>query len=219
MRTVAIPASEPSADPSVMLAALRANDRDAALRAALDAYFGPPLFPAPRRVPAPLATLFTRFEGGPLLQNQLTLPDQRGVFYVENQSCNEWALADESADPLVFRDNEVIEREPLSGFVLQVALFEASMGALPAYASGWMDDETCERLVSLLTEVPLAPWSWPVDPTRFYVADGIVAHTQRTDRETWIFLSALSARQLEPFSRIDGVEWTSFGDADVYDPR
>ena len=195
-----------------MLAALASGDRVVALEAALDAYFGPAVGPKPPDLPSPLAMLFTRFAPGLVRQNHLAVPsgDLR-VFYVENQACNHWALADASADPPVLRDESVVESEPLSGFAIQVILFEASMGALDWSAGGFMNTRGRSPLLSGVFEVPLRPWTWPND-THFYVAPGIVAHTDAMARdEAWVFASAASKQQLLDLARLNGIEWTGSG--------
>src|SRR5690349_11531809 len=128
------------ADPTSMLAALERGDRGAALEAALPAYFGPPCKAAPAGLPRRLARLFSRLEPPRSVRhNHVALPiGTSRVFYVENQSVSEWALADRSEDPAVVRDGSVIEGEPLSGFVIQLVLFEASMGELEHSAGGFM---------------------------------------------------------------------------------
>jgi hypothetical protein len=166
-----------------MLGALRAGDRAAALEAALAAYFGPAIRPKPTNVPSALATILTRFGPGLLRQNQIAVPDHDSrVFYVENQSCNRWALADDTDDPRVVRDEVVVENESLSGFAIQLTLFEASMGALDWRAGGFMNPRGRSSLLSGLTEVPLRAWTWPRD-ARFYVAPGIVAHADGLDSD------------------------------------
>jgi hypothetical protein len=195
------------ADPSAMLAALRAGDHPAALEAALDAYFGSPLRSKPKDVPSSLATLFSRFAPGLIRQNRLALPSRESrVFYIENQSCNEWALGDATDDPTVVRDGSVAEHERLAGFAVQLVLFEASMGALDWRAGG--PTAMAGRVLSPLGEVPLRPWTWP-NATRFYVAPGIVAHADRVaDDETWVFASATAEQQLLDLARLNGIEWT-----------
>jgi hypothetical protein len=189
-----------------MLAALSRGDRPAALEAALNAYFGPALRPVHPGLPSPLARLFTRFEPGLLLQNRLVLPDRDSrVFYVENQSVNQWSLADPSGDPPVVRDGSVIENETLSGFSVQLVLFEASKGGLACSVGGHAGGQP--PLQSFLSEVPLRPWRWP-NKVRFYVAPGIVVHADAlADDETWVFASATTEQQLVELARKCAIKW------------
>jgi hypothetical protein len=199
-----------------MLAALKTGDRAAALEAALDAYFGPARRPRPAGLPPALAALFARLSPGLVRQNHLVLPTAGSrVFYVENQACNEWALGDDSDDPAVVRDGTVIESEPLSGFAIIVVLFEASMGALAWQAGGTMAPRRRAALVGL-TEVPLRPWTWP-SSSRFFVAPGIVAHTEGldTEEEAWTFASAMTEERILEFGRANGIEWTGMEGADA----
>jgi hypothetical protein len=202
-------------DPTAMLAALGAGNRAAALDAALDAYFGAVVRPRRPDLPSPLVTLLTRFGPGLIRQNHLAVPDPSSrVFYVENQSCNHWALADGSDDPAVIRDGSVVENEALSGFAVQLVLFEASMGALPWRAGGFMRPRSgMPRLLSGVSEVPLRPWTWPND-ARFYVARGIVAHADGVaEDEVWVFASATSEARLLELARANAIEWTGLDSA------
>jgi hypothetical protein len=196
-----------------MLRALRVGDRAGALEAALDAYFGPAVRPKPEDMPPGLAALFTRFEPGLIRQNILARPNDRRVFYIENQSCNEWALADDGADPQVIRDGKTTEQERLCGFAVQIVLFEASMGALRFTDAGYMGRAALARVSEEFVEVPLGRWTWPIPETRFLVAPGVVVHVEEappgeTLDESWIFVSAESMDRLERVRRSGGITWT-----------
>ena len=57
------------------------------------------------------------------------------------------------------------EGERLSGFLLQVLLFETSG---PYYTSAdWIDAEIYSRLRDVLGPLPLSPWHWPASNTEF----------------------------------------------------
>ena len=200
----------PSADPAAMLAALRAGDRPAALEAALEAYFGPAVRPKPPNLPPPLASLFTRLEPGLVRQNRLAIPTRESrVFCIENQSCNHWALGDDSDDPPVVRDGTVTEPERLCGFAIQLVLFEASMGCLHWSAGGYIAAGKRAPSLSGLSEVPLRPWTWPQQEMRVYVAPGIVAHMHgREGEERWVFASATTEEALLALARENDVKWT-----------
>lgn len=199
----------PTGDPTTMLAALSAGDRAGALEAALQAYFGPAVHPRRSDLPSALATLFTRFERGMIRQNHLKVPALDRVFYVENQSCCQWALADASDDPQVVRDATITENETLSGFAIQLVAFEASMGGLEWHVGGPMNAQGRSPLLTGLHELPLLPWTWPNDGVRFFVAPGIVAHADGVAvDETWVFASATSRELLLDLARRNGINWT-----------
>jgi hypothetical protein len=196
-----------------MLQALRTGDRAGALEAALAAYFGPAVYPRQEAIPPALATLFTRFRPGLIRQNILAPSNERRVIYIENQNCNEWTLADDGPDPPVLRDGTVIERERLSGFAVQMVLFEASMGGLPCTDAACIGRAALAKVSADLVEVPLGRWSWPVPGTRFLVTRGLVAHVEEgsaddAEDESWLFVSAASVDHLERLRRIEGITWT-----------
>ncbi|MER6106602.1 hypothetical protein [Streptomyces hirsutus] len=112
-----------------------------------------------------------------------TDPNETIIFGEENQGGFVWSLPrrpdGSEADPTVWFQEHgeppIAEQEPLSGFLLQFALFEAAMGA--DYLA--LPHEPTAQQVRLLIEglhpVPLrafCPWY----PTRFFVAPGLVLH-------------------------------------------
>jgi hypothetical protein len=101
--------------------------------------------------------------------------DGRVMVGTENQGVFDMYLNPAEADPRVQYDGlDVAEsREPLSRFLLQFLLFEAA-SASPFGAFATVTAEQARRLVEPLHEVPLEPLEWPVDPTRFSVAPGLV---------------------------------------------
>jgi hypothetical protein len=90
-----------------------------------------------------------------------------------------WTLDGPEADPTVwFREYDeppIAEQEPLSGFLIQFSLYEASMGADYVALSCQLTAQQVDRLTERLLPVPLRPF-WPGAPTRFYVAPGLVLH-------------------------------------------
>ncbi|MGV9372116.1 hypothetical protein [Micromonospora tulbaghiae] len=99
------------------------------------------------------------------------------VFAAENQGV--WvALIDPTEDdPVVWYDGgpeRLRERERLSGFLLQFALTEAaSMSPFTGFAT--VTPELLSGVVADLVPVPLQPARTPGDPTRHWVAPGVVA--------------------------------------------
>ncbi|MFJ8055379.1 hypothetical protein [Streptomyces sp. NPDC096142] len=90
-----------------------------------------------------------------------------------------WTLDGPEADPTVwFREYDeppIAEQEPLSGFLIQFSLFEASMGAEYVALCDEVTEEQLNRLTEGLLPVPLRPFCTAF-PTRFYVAPGLVLH-------------------------------------------
>lgn len=178
------------------------------LRTVLDTWFENQRKPVPADVPEPLRTLLSHVGAGLVCQNHLVVPGDDGVFYVENQSCHEWKIVrDGDPDPRVLRD-DVFERERLSGFVLQIGLFEASMSGRAGLAGGAVDPDVLPSVLAPLVEVPLQPWAWPADPTRFFLGDGVVAHVTE---DTWFFASACRPGALAWLADL-AVDWDTLED-------
>jgi hypothetical protein len=120
--------------------------------------------------------------------------------------CNHWALGDDSRDAPVVRDQKVVEHETLSGFAIQIVLFEASMGSLGWDMGGPMDSRGRPSLLRGVEEVPLRPWTWP-NHARFFVGSGMVVHAdQAAGDEVWVFASPTSEDRLPDFARSNGIE-------------
>ncbi len=147
--------------------------------------------------------------------------DPRGemlVFGEENQRCFFWSLLwtldGLETDPTVwFREHDeppIAEQEPLSGFLIQFSLFEASMGADYVALSRQLTAQQVNRLTEGLHPVPLRPF-WPWAPTRFYVAPGLVLHVSdeggNDDFRAWAGATHRSA--LAPLTEA-AVEWVEF---------
>ncbi|MFF0836634.1 MULTISPECIES: hypothetical protein [unclassified Streptomyces] len=140
------------------------------------------------------------------------------VFGEENQGGFVWSLPrtpdGTGADPTVwFRgcdEPPIAEQEPLSGFLLQFALFEAAMGA--DYLA--LPREPTDQQVRLLTEglhrVPLRPFC-PWYPTRFYVAPGLVLHVSGSadDDSFSVWAGATHRSALAPLADA-AVDWNQF---------
>ncbi|WP_377267577.1 hypothetical protein [Peterkaempfera sp. SMS 1(5)a] len=140
------------------------------------------------------------------------------VFGVENQGGFYWSLRWEfdepEPDPTVwFRESDepaIAEQEPLSGFLIQFSLYEASMGADYRAHTNAITAEQVERLTSALRPVPLRPFlAW--SPTRFYVAPGLVMHVSedREDNRFWAWAGATHRSAMAPL-RHDAVDWSRF---------
>ncbi|HEY0699688.1 MAG TPA: hypothetical protein VGD43_17970 [Micromonospora sp.] len=104
--------------------------------------------------------------------------DGRVQFGAENQGVFLMLLDPTEADPAVQYDglHAEQEREPLSAFLLQFLLSEASYSS-PFTGFATVTEGQARQLVEPLHRVPLQPMRWPGDPTRHYVADGLVVTT------------------------------------------
>ncbi|MET8829409.1 hypothetical protein ABZX40_26145 [Streptomyces sp. NPDC004610] len=147
--------------------------------------------PSPPGLPRPLRHFHELAHDRPLAlgtQNALfppvrlrTDPDGTLDIGTENQGIFTWSLRrpHDSPDPTVWFETDdgtlVPEAEPLSGFLLQFALYEAATSADYLALPHEPTPEQIERLTRDLHPVPLAPFL-PSYPTRFYVAPGLVLH-------------------------------------------
>lgn len=190
----------------------------------LDWYPGPAeVTPVAVDVPAPLAALYAIAADRPDAlgtQNGVFLPDQLRtdpdegllVFAAENQGNFTWMIDPAEDDPTVWMVAQhtppVAEREPLSGFLVQFSLMEA-LCAAPLHAYAWAEPAHVD-VTGGLREVPLAPWHWPGDPTRFYVGKNLVLCTSvQAEDEIAILAGARTADALRPLADA-GPEWDVF---------
>ncbi|MFF5298691.1 hypothetical protein ACFY5F_04955 [Streptomyces sp. NPDC013161] len=119
----------------------------------------------------------------PMAKHQTDPKGEMLVFGEENQGGFFWSLLwtldGPEADPTVwFREYDeppTAEQEPLSGFLIQFSLYEASMGADYVALSRQLTAQQVDQLTERLLPVPLRPFR-PGAPTRFHVAPGLVLH-------------------------------------------
>jgi hypothetical protein len=144
-------------------------------------------------VPEPLADYYRLARRRPALlgvQNYIDPPERwlerlDGLvsFAHENQGGFAWLFNPRQEDPEVwidgFGDGRVREHVPLSGFLLQFALFETMMNMPYGNYFANADPDTIERVTGSWTPLPWAPWRWPNDSTRFFVAPGLIATTSQ----------------------------------------
>ena len=199
------------------------SDRMTALRSFVTAWHGAsserPIAIDPT-FPAPLREFHSLVSGRPrvLVQNSLIEPselvveDGRVLFYIENQGVCLWSTEPQGADPPVyFRMNEKgalwrREAEPLSGFLIQLALYEAILGSEIGAWSACVDSSVVERLCGLMQPLPLGRWFWPGvctsdanDPasSRFHARDGALMFVSPNGSEFDVFLAAREPAALD----------------------
>ncbi|MFJ5779112.1 hypothetical protein [Streptomyces sp. NPDC093094] len=179
---------------------------------------------APWEVPRPLAVFHRLARHRPSLtgvQNRLRPPhawrekhDGLIAFGDENQGGFTWLFDPSRPDPDVWIDQDGYElrreHQPLSGFLLQFALYETMMNAPYNALRADLAAEHVATLTAALTPVPWEPWRWPNDSTRFYVAPGVIAET--TDQwhgNTTAWVGAVHRSALRPLGQL-GIPWTDF---------
>jgi hypothetical protein len=184
----------------------------------LNAWYGIPALPPPPQpspIPSLLAQLLVLSRTHPAVcsrQNRLIDPvevdDGLWCFYVENQSVYRWAYQPDEPDPVVAgqyleEDGWVAEQQRLSGFLLQVCLFEAVFTAPYSASAAWLPPEELAAVLELGRLQPLlTPWRWPENPTVFHAADAAIAVTSarrdpdgRVGADVWV-----AAQRLEPLA-------------------
>ncbi|GAA4606663.1 hypothetical protein BJY16_005941 [Actinoplanes octamycinicus] len=199
------------------------HDRVAALREFLTGWYAdveaePPGEEPPIELPEPLRAFYELAARKPILygtQDQIRRPEELeydedfgGVPIAdESQGCWTRVINVDADDPVVYEDGEP-DAEPLSGFLLQFALIEAVMSA-PYAAQAELTEGECDRFLERLIPVPLAPARFPADPTRIFVAPGIVAIT--FPGEDGVGLT-VGSRQRSALCEVrePGFDWTDF---------
>ncbi|MCX5526192.1 hypothetical protein OG342_25620 [Streptomyces bobili] len=147
-----------------------------------------------------------------------TDPNGMIIFGEENQGGFVWALPRTldglGSDPTVwfqgYGEPLIAEQEPLSGFLLQFALFEAAMGADYLALPHEPTAQQVQRLTEGLHPVPLRPFC-PWYPTRFYVAPGLILHVSDPagDDSFSVWAGATHRSALAPLADIV-IEWNQF---------
>ncbi|PZG11320.1 hypothetical protein C1I95_27330 [Micromonospora craterilacus] len=204
------------------------QDLTRALRSFLTAWYAdvpvPPAAPqrAAMKLPAPLLAFHDIVAGReellgrqdfiePLDEIEYAEDAPLVVFAAENQGV--WvALIDPTDDdPIVWYDGgpqRLRERERLSGFLLQFALNEA-VSTSPFGGFATVTPEVLDRFVEDLVPVPLQPMRVPGDPTRHWVAPGLVAMAaDYGDSGIWLSVGSRQRSALRPLrTRLD---WERF---------
>jgi hypothetical protein len=208
-------------------------------------WYGPPDQPAvppptgSMAVPRPLRDyheLTSRWSGPVAVQNHLLGPDEvqvqdgKLVFWVENQSVWLWACDRAGVDPLVFdRENEPgTPWQPtgaaLSEFLLQVAVFEAVMGARLFAAAADLTPAQLAAALAPLRPLPMSAWRWPAGEHRLYAGPGLLAfagpnpgpgETAQTAATRELFLAAQAAEHLDYARSLKGVDWDAWSWSDA----
>jgi hypothetical protein len=159
----------------------------------INAWHGIPTLPPPPQpspIPSLLGQLLVLGRTHPAVcsrQNRLIDPvevdDGLRCFYVENQGVYRWAYQPGGPDPVVVgqyldEDGWVAEQQRLSGFLLQVCLFEAVFSARYSASAAWLPLEELAAVLELGRLRSLStPWRWPEHPTDFHAADAAIAVT------------------------------------------
>ncbi|MGD1225800.1 hypothetical protein AB9Q10_46140 [Streptomyces krungchingensis] len=154
----------------------------------------------------------------PLSKLQTDPKGEMLVFGEENQGGFFWSLLwtldGPEADPTVwfleYDEPPIAEQEPLSGFLIQFSLYEASMGADYVALSSQLSAQQVDQLAEELLPVPLRPF-WPWAPTRFYVAPGLVLHVSAEGGDDGFSAWAGATHRIALAPLADApIEWSRF---------
>ncbi|MFE0948406.1 MULTISPECIES: hypothetical protein [Streptomyces] len=155
----------------------------------------------------------------PLTRLSTDIRGERLVVATENQGCWDWSIPWQldaaSTDPDVWLtedDAPAREEEPLSRFLLQFSLYEASMTAPYQAFLRNLPEQLLSELEACLHRVPLRPFLAPIGPTNFLVAPGLVAHISpelNSSNESDVWIGALHRSALRPLSRLQ-LPWRRF---------
>ncbi|MBM0259390.1 hypothetical protein [Micromonospora sp. 4G55] len=204
------------------------QDLTRALRSFLTAWYADvPVLPATpqhaaMKLPAPLLA-FHDIAGGreEILGRQDFIEPPDRIEYLEDEPLVAFAAENQGVwvalidptddDPVVWYDGgpqRLRERERLSGFLLQFALNEA-VSTSPFTGFATVTTEMLDRFVEDLVPVPLQPMRVPGDPTRHWVAPGLVAMAaDYGDSGIWLSVGSRQRSALRPLrSRLD---WEQF---------
>jgi hypothetical protein len=155
------------------------------------AWHGPPRAPAsaadePADVPGSLRRFYDAADRWPnlIVQNSLVRPPKREgdrvIFYVENQGACSWmtSRAHQEDAPVwadVAKGEAVIEDEPLSRFVVTVAILEAVFGSPEGASAAWLHSDRLSVGLGSLERLPFAPWRGFPEGATFYASDDLLA--------------------------------------------
>jgi hypothetical protein len=155
------------------------------------AWHGPPQGVAsaddvPPDIPEPLWRFYDAATRWPnlIIQNTLLRPPERVgdlvVFYVENQGLCSWMSSGARVDdaPVWAEATEgevVIEDEPLSRFLVTVAILEAVFGSLEGASAAWLHRDRLGTGLGPLRRLRFAPWRGFPERATFYASDNLLA--------------------------------------------
>lgn len=104
--------------------------------------------------------------------------DNKVIIFVENQGVYHWATVPEGQDPPVWgRLNEpglqwTQVSDTLSEFLIGCTLYGFVMGAPYGGTASWVPQDVVDRIARVLPPLPIRPWAWPGDSSRFYGSRG-----------------------------------------------
>jgi hypothetical protein len=166
------------------------------------------------RLPKQLADYYAAAGRRPTANLHLVPPSELAVvdglvcFVVEEQSVYWFETIAGSDDPAVWLCDEESRKqlgEPLGRFLLEYALFEATIGG-PEGGWGDADRAAISDIAAVMPPLPLDPWPHPAARVSFHATDdliGLVWDDGAGALEVWA-----ASHAAEPVRRLDGlVDW------------
>jgi hypothetical protein len=184
------------------------------------AWHGPPRAAAaeePGDVPEPLRRFYDVAGRWPSLvvHNALVRPPKgegdRAVFYVENQGVCSWmTIRSRQDDARVWAEVEgeaVVEEEPLSRFLVTVAILEAVFGSPDGASAAWLRRDRLSGDLGSLRRLPFAPWCGFPEGATFYASDDLLAvsYLNPTPESDEYLSVCVGARDQSALSAVDSI--------------
>jgi hypothetical protein len=156
-----------------------------------------------------------------IVQNALVRPPKgegdRVVFYVENQGLCSWITRRSGGDDApvwaqAIDEDAVVEGEPLSRFLITVAILEAVFGSPAGASAAWLHRDRLGPGFGPLQRLPFEPWrGFPEDAT-FYASDDLLAvscvnATPESDEYVSVWVGARDRAALSALDSITDESW------------
>ena len=174
-------------------------------------------------VPEPLSRFYDVAIRWPnlVVQNSLVRPPEgegdRVVFYVENQGLCSWTTSRSGEDDApvwaeVTEGDAVIEGEPLSRFLITVAILEAVFGSPEGASAAWLQRDRLGSGFGPLRRLPFAPWRGFPDDATFYASHDLLAvscvnATPESDEYVSVWVGARDRAALSALDSIMDESW------------
>jgi hypothetical protein len=191
------------------------------------AWHGPPRVAAsaaeePDAVPEPLVRFYDVAGRWPALvvQNALVRPPKgegdRIVFYVENQGLCSWmTIRSRHHDARVWAEVEgevVVEEEPLSRFLVTIAILEAVFGSPEGASAASLHRDRLSGDLGPLRRLAFAPWRGFPEGATFYASDDLLAvscpnPTPESDEYLSVWVAARHQPALSALDSIVDESW------------
>jgi hypothetical protein len=191
------------------------------------AWYGPPRAATspdePPDVPEPLRRFYDVAARWPnlIVQNSLLRPANREggrlVFYVENQGACSWMTSGTRADDApvwaeLTEGETVIEDEPLSRFLVTVAILEAVFGSPEGASAAWLDRDRVSAGLGPLRRLPFSPWRGFPEGATFYATDDLlgvscVNATPESDDYVSVWIGARDKAALSDLDSVIDENW------------